>query len=116
MNLSGAMLITKTETVWLQEGVITEINLEKQEIRGYFYLLTSKSLNIDNTSEIYVNNVRFHVKIVMKSAELHPQIMKYRFKAGGRMQDLEKTKKTGVEMIKDHLSHKISESVILYSY
>jgi hypothetical protein len=115
MNLSGAMLITQTETIWLQEGLLSNIDFERHEASGYFYFLESKKLDINNTSELYINNVRLHIKLVMKSVSFHPQIIKYRFIAIGPVKDLKKESISDVKPLKNQKIFKTNETAIIYS-
>ncbi len=115
MNISGAMLITQKETIWLQEGALSKIDIERHEVSGYFYYLASQKLEINNASELYVNGVRLHIKLVMKSIGFHPQILKYRFIAIGSVNDLKKENISEIKSSKNHEILKTNESIIVYN-
>jgi hypothetical protein len=115
MNISGAMLITQKETIWLQEGALSKIDIERHEVSGYFYYLASQKLEINNMSELYINGVRLHIKLVMKSSSFHSQILKYRFIAIGSVKDLKEEGTSEVKSLKNHMTLKTSESMISYN-
>jgi hypothetical protein len=89
MNLSGAMLITQTEIIWLQEGWLNKIDTERHEISGYLYFFTVQKININDRSEIYINEIRLHIRFVMKSIGFHPKIIKYCFIVTDSVKNLE---------------------------
>ncbi len=115
MNLAGAMLITQTETIWLQEGWLSNIDTERHEVSGYFYFLATRKLDINNKSEIYINGARLYIKLVMKSIGFHPQIMKYRFIAIGSVGDLEDKVENSVKSVKNRRIFNTNESNINYT-
>jgi hypothetical protein len=83
MDISGAMLNTSKETSWIQEGWINAVDLEHQEVRGYFYLPANRDVGVNGTTELIVEGVRMYVTLVMSSITFHPQLLKYRFIATG---------------------------------
>ena len=83
MDISGARLIVANQTSWIQEGWINIVDLELNEVRGYFYLPTNCDIGINGTTELIVEGVRMYVTLVMSSITFHPQILKYRFVATG---------------------------------
>lgn len=83
MDISGAMLNTSKETSWIQEGWINIVDLEHQEVRGYFYLPANRDVGVNGTTELIVEGVRLYVTLVMSSITFHPQLLKYRFIATG---------------------------------
>lgn len=83
MDISGARLIAANQTSWIQEGWINIVDLELNEVRGYFYLPTNCDIGINGTTELIVEGVRMYVTLVMSSITFHPQILKYRFVATG---------------------------------
>jgi hypothetical protein len=115
MNISGAMLITQKETIWLQEGLLSKIDVERHEVSGYFYYLANRKIEINSTSELYINGVRLHIKLVMKSIGFHPQILKYRFIAIGSVKDLMKKDELEVKLAENCRIIKTSESMIAYN-
>jgi hypothetical protein len=87
MNISGAMLVTSTESSWIQEGWINLIDLENCEARGYFYFPSNRE--VDKNSELILEGVRLNLSLVISSVTFHPQILKYRFIAKGFVATLE---------------------------
>jgi hypothetical protein len=79
MNLSGAMLVTKTETIWLQEGWLSDIDTITNEAKGYFYFLATRKISVNDIIKLYVNGVCLRIHFITKSTGFHPQILKYRF-------------------------------------
>ncbi len=88
VDISGAMLVTTTQTSWIQEGWLNMVDLEQQEARGYFYLPSNRDIGLNSKAELLIEGVRLNLVLLMSSITFDPSILKYRFVASGQVEIL----------------------------